>query len=214
MKNKRFLPFCLLVGILIFSSFLPIRIVRNMSDTLPLNTLPQTSATSYTSEILSYLNELRRDPPSFYHKYVKDYVKQKSRRFTSYYTVSLRKTLLQQAPLPPFKSTEILKSLASKQLDYLTKTVKGKYLTHDQGSLSFSERIKGTSLHCFAENLYRSQKSTPLEVVLDLLIDQGVSSLGHRKNILSPAYNSIGIESAIASNGYRVTVMDFSCPKS
>ncbi|MCB0478248.1 MAG: CAP domain-containing protein [Crocinitomicaceae bacterium] len=33
----------------------------------------------------------------------------------------------------------------------------------------------------------------PLEVVIDLLIDEGVSSKGHRKNILDPKVNTIGV---------------------
>ncbi len=212
MKIIKFLTFYLLTGILIFSSFSPVPLIKDSVKTDPFHQPAlRPASTNYTSEILSYLNELRRDPPSFYHKYVKDYIKQKSGRFTAYYTISLRKTLLQQQPLPPFTSAAILQKLAAKQLRYLTQTAKGKYLTHDQGNITFSQRIKGTSLHCFAENLYRSKNATPLEVVLDLLIDQGISSLGHRKNILNPGYNIIGIESGVAPNDYRVTVMDFGC---
>lgn len=169
------------------------------------------SAEQYEQAILSYLNELRKDPPSFYRKYVRDYVEKKADRFTPYYTASLKKTLLQQAPLPPFQADPLLQKLAGKQLDYLVHTLKGKRLTHEQGNVSFAERIKGTSLRCFAENLYRFPKASPLDVVLDLLIDQGVSSLGHRKNMLNPRYTLIGIQTAVAPNSYKVTVMDFGC---
>jgi len=50
----------------------------------------------------------------------------------------------------------------------------------------------------------------PLDIVIDLLIDEGVSSKGHRKNILSSAYLFIG--TGIASHKTYGTncVMDFS----
>ncbi len=172
---------------------------------------PSFSAEQYERAILAYLNTLRKDPPAFYHKYVKGYVQKKAERFTAYYTASLKKTLLHQAPLPPFKTNPVLQKLAARQLHYLVYTLKGERLTHNQGNISFAERIKGTPLHCFAENLYRFPQASPLEVVLDLLIDQGVASLGHRKNILNPRYTLIGIQTEVAANSYKVTVMDFGC---
>ena len=169
------------------------------------------SAARYDAEILGYLNELRRDPPAFYKKYVRAYIAEKRERFTARYTASLQHTLSRLGPLPAFSMDPTINRLAGKQLHYLVVQLKGARLSHDQGRISFADRIKGTGLHCFAENLYRFPKSSPLEVVLDLLIDQGVSSLGHRKNMLNPKYTRIGIQSAVAPNGYKVTVMDFGC---
>jgi len=50
----------------------------------------------------------------------------------------------------------------------------------------------------------------PLEIVMSLLIDDGIASLGHRKNILHPGLNYVGI--AIEKHKtYGVNcVMDFS----
>lgn len=209
MKPLKLFSFCLFLNFLLLSCFTPTASTASIEKT----TDTPFSSEKYEQAIFSYLNELRQNPPAFYHKYVKDYIRKKARRYTSYYTASLKKTLLQQGPLPPFKKNEVLARLASKQLHYLVYTLKGKRLTHDQGSIPFAGRIKGTQLHCFAENLYRFPKASPLDVVLDLLIDQGVSSLGHRKNMLNPKYTLIGIETAIAPNSYKVTVMDFGCVK-
>jgi|SRR5690625_1015515 len=168
-------------------------------------------AHQYEKSILTYINELRNHPKNFYQKYIPAYLEKHKSRYTAYYTVSLKKTLLNQHPLPPFNTSQKLQNIARKQLRYLTHTLKGKKLMHNQGKISFAERVKGANLTCFAENLYRSTRNDPLAVVLDLLIDQGVSSLGHRKNLLHPKYNIIGIQSAVAPNGYKVTVMDFGC---
>jgi len=42
------------------------------------------------------------------------------------------------------------------------------------------------------ENIYYGEY-TPEEIVLQLLIDEGIEDLGHRKNILNPRFNSIGL---------------------
>jgi len=42
------------------------------------------------------------------------------------------------------------------------------------------------------ENIYYGPY-TPLEIVIQLLIDEGIKDLGHRKNLLSPDFNSIGV---------------------
>lgn len=166
----------------------------------------------FEKEVLDYINEMRHDPKGFYKRYVKDYVRQKASRFTSYYTHSLKEDLYRSPSLPPFKTSPALEKAASRQLKYLV-GLGGTTLTHSRGSTGFAERMKEAGLHCFAENLYRAVNPDPLDVVLDLLIDQGVSSLGHRKNLLNPAYTHIGIQSKVASNNYKLVVMDFGCGK-
>jgi uncharacterized protein YkwD len=42
------------------------------------------------------------------------------------------------------------------------------------------------------ENIYYGPY-TPLEIVMQLLVDEGIEDLGHRKNLLSPEFNSIGV---------------------
>lgn len=75
---------------------------------------------------------------------------------------------------------------------------------------SFSERVRKQSKAggMIAENCdYGNQ--TAIDSVIGLLIDDGIESLGHRKNILEPKFQWIGI--AIEDHKtYRVnTVMDF-----
>lgn len=172
----------------------------------------QPSNKQFDKHVLDYINEMRQDPGAFYHNYVKDYIRKNQSRFTNYYTHSVKKDLEKANPLPLFIHNPVLVKAASQQLDYLV-GLGGNRLTHVQGKISFADRMKETGLHCFAENLYRATDADALQVVLDLLIDQGITSLGHRKNLLNPTYTQIGIQSKVAANGYNIVVMDFGCEK-
>ena len=46
-------------------------------------------------------------------------------------------------------------------------------------------------------------------VVLQLLVDDGVPSRGHRKNMFSPDYNAVGIATGPHSKFKSMTTMDF-----
>jgi hypothetical protein len=170
----------------------------------------QTDVNRLDREILQYVNEMRRDPKAFYHKYIPDYIKAHPGRFTSQYTRSLKQTMLAADPLPVFELSSPLKLCASRQYHYLAQ-FKGRRLTHEQGSVSFAERMKQVGLHCLAENLYDADDPKALAVVIDLLIDQHIPSLGHRKNLMNPMYVRIGIVSGTPAGGRTIVVMDFGC---
>lgn len=162
--------------------------------------------------ILDYINEMRSDPKAFYEKYVEAYIREKSARFTARYTRSLKKDMFRSPALPLFKPETVLRKTAGLQLDYLAQ-YKGRMLTHEQGNIGFAERMNRAGLHCLAENLYAADHPKALDVVLDLLIDEGVPSLGHRKNLMSPVYTHIGIVSETPPGGRMIVVMDFGCKK-
>lgn len=164
----------------------------------------------FDRSILDYINEMRADPRAFYQKYVEEYIREKSRRFTARYTRSLKKDMLRSPALPLFESNSVLRKTATLQLNYLA-PYKGRMLTHEQGNISFAERMNRAKLHCLAENIYTADDPKALEVVLDLLIDEGVPSFGHRKNLMNPMYTHIGIVSGTPSGGRMIVVMDFGC---
>lgn len=74
---------------------------------------------------------------------------------------------------------------------------------------SFTERVrsfyKGSAI---AENI-SAGKTDALGVVIQLLIDDGITTLGHRKNILNANYTAIGVKSASHVQWRNVTVQDF-----
>jgi hypothetical protein len=162
--------------------------------------------------ILDYINEMRSDPKAFYQKYVEEYIREKSARFTARYTRSLKKDMLHSPALPLFEPNTTLRKTAHLQLNYLAQ-YKGRMLTHEQGNIGFAERMNRAGLHCLAENLYAADHPKALDVVLDLLIDEGVPSFGHRKNLMSPVYTHIGIVSETPPGGRMIVVMDFGCKK-
>lgn len=161
-------------------------------------------------EVVQYVNEMRHDPKAFYQKYIPDYIKRHPGRFTAQYTHSLKKTMYSSGPLPLFEPSAALESCASRQYKYLAR-FKGRQLTHEQGSISFAERMKQAGLHCLAENLYDADSPKAIEVVIDLLIDQHIPSLGHRKNLMNPVYTHIGVISGTPAGGRTIVVMDFGC---
>jgi len=172
--------------------------------------LDQVWERSFNNEVLQYINEMRKDPKAFYHKYVPEYIKNHPDRFTDQYTRSLKKTMLSSGPLPLFETASALEQCARLQYRYLSQ-FGGRRLTHEQGAISFAARMKKAGLHCLAENLYDADKAKALNVVLDLLIDQHVPSLGHRLNLMNPIYTSIGIVSGTPAGGRTIVVMDFGC---
>lgn len=161
-------------------------------------------------QILSYINEMRQDPEGFYRQYLREYIRQNPRRFTRYYTASLERDLRKMGSLPGFSISSTMMKTAAYQADYL-RQFNGRMLSHDAGSLSFEQRMRRAGVGCAGENLYTGINRTPLEVVMDLLIDEGVSSLGHRKNLLSQQYKSIGVVVVNYSRDGNIVVMDFSC---
>ena len=51
---------------------------------------------------------------------------------------------------------------------------------------------------------------TGRDIVIDLLVDEGVPSLGHRENILNPSYRTIGVGHAPHRRYGMMTVQEFS----
>lgn len=166
---------------------------------------------SLDQQVLDCINEMRANPPAFYHKYVEDYIRQNASRFTARYTRSLKKEMLHSPALPVFSTQQALRHAALLQLNYIAS--EGGRLTHSQGNTGFAQRMKNAGLHCLAENLYAAHDPSALQIVIDLLVDQNIPSLGHRKNLLNPAYGFIGIvhRTISAGGGKTIIVMDFGC---
>lgn len=153
---------------------------------------------------------MREDPKLFLYRFLLPYMASE-RGLTTYYTRSLKKEMDRLGPLPPFNISPVMKRTADIQARDLAR-VQGGHLNHTSSDgTTFSERMRRAGVLCAGENLYSGINRSPLDMIMDLLIDQGVANLGHRKALLSPDYHSIGISIRSYTLHGKVMVQDFDC---
>ena len=110
------------------------------------------------------------------------------------------------APMQKLKWNEDLERIARD----LAEDTGPKGLTGHSSSdgTSFGDRFDGTSFLGIAENIsYGADTAT--EVIVQLIVDDGVSSRGHRKNIFNPDYNRTGIFTGYHKIYDTMTVIDY-----
>ncbi|MBN1187646.1 MAG: CAP domain-containing protein [Bacteroidales bacterium] len=161
--------------------------------------------TEQEKEIIVFCNLARLDGELFVETYLEFYLdltnKEKTRNVKS-----LIKDLNNLEKLPPFVPEKEMYDIAKDHAKTMGK--KGK-TGHD----GFSERYEKAlnTYNMVGENCYYG-KGDALDIVITLLIDEGVPNLGHRKNILNESYNSIGVsvqphkeygENCVMSFGYK-----------
>ena len=178
-------------------------------------------------EILKYLNEARERPQNFI-KYVQEDIDS----FIDNYSMPLKpgcnyqvneskkawlecKNFLQeQKPLHPFKLSD---SLVETAKDHCIDMKKNNLFGHTGSDGSdLSTRIKrrcGTrGMGLVAENIGSDflvkGRNHALKTVLGLIVDDGVPSRGHRRNIFSKEIGYIGLYSAVQGDKV-ITVMNF-----
>jgi len=153
-------------------------------------------------QVIFYLNLVRMDPKLFSETYLKKYLD--STKEQNSYSRSLKKTLDKTASMEPLTPQNDLYMMAKAHAIKLGKEGK-------TGHGNFSERVKKIKDNYsgyLGENCDYGEHSA-LEIVMRLLIDDGIKDLGHRENILDSKYHNIG--TAIESHKrYKSNcVMDF-----
>jgi hypothetical protein len=156
-------------------------------------------------DIIHVLNLMRIDPPGFAEKVVKSYPDQAGdpeMRRSSYYK-SLLRDLAAASPLPPLKPDEALFNYAR---CHATRSGLTGYVGHKRSN-PCEENTKYGGECC------QYGMEDALGVVMELLIDQNIPDLGHRK-ILMTGFTHIGVAMR-QHKTYRVnTVLDLgSSPK-
>jgi len=175
----------------------------------------------HEQEIIKELNKVRTNPKLYAEEYLEElaaYYDEKTFTYpgrTPVLTVEGRKAL--------YECLEILRKTTGmsvlKPADGLCKAAE--YLSNDQqkkggighiasdGSAPVN-RIKryGEWNICIAENIdYGS--FDPRQIVISLLIDDGVPDRGHRKNILDPCFQFVGVSFGNHPSYQSMCVMDF-----
>ena len=136
--------------------------------------------------VIQYANLARANGRLFARTFLDEYLRIKKIKPNSY-TRSLYEELQQVKDLPMLLPERDLYKVAR---DHASWSGKKGYEGHKGFKQRFTPLMeKYTEV---GENIYYGPY-TPLEIVIQLLIDEGIEDLGHRKNLLSPKFNSIGV---------------------
>ncbi len=152
--------------------------------------------------VILFTNLARADGPRFAETFLDPYLGSSGTEKNSYVR-SLYKDLKDTKSLQMLKPEKDLYEVAR---GHATKSGQKNRVGHQE----FNKRFKPLmgKYNAVAENCDYGH-SGPLDIVMSLLIDNGIESLGHRKNMLDPIYNSIGV-SIQPHEGYNYNcVMDF-----
>jgi uncharacterized protein YkwD len=176
-------------------------------DAAVIRTLNTAAEAEYLNEeekkVILFINMARHDGPLFSESFLDAYIRQ-NRLENSSYIRSLRRDLKkvrgQSSLLPETDLTAIAQGHA--------RTMGEKGSTGHDGFKKRFEPLMGNPYMHVAENCSYGYERA-IDIVLTLLIDEGIKNLGHRNNILAPDFNSVGV--AIRPHKtYRVNcVMDF-----
>ncbi|MCL6524437.1 MAG: CAP domain-containing protein [Thermoflavifilum sp.] len=163
--------------------------------------------------ILEVINRMRSHPAAFYTQVIEPYVRQKPTaiHFTHSYVHSLRKEMLALSALPPLVENDTLQQTALELARDIVEHQGGRLSHNTSQGLDFAQRFQQAGIGCGAENLYTGTHRTAEDVVADWLIDQGVPSLGHRKNLLHSSYTRAGLVVLTNPKGQIWVVLDLGC---
>lgn len=137
-------------------------------------------------KVILFMNMARFDGPLFERTFLQSYIQENLQENNSYIR-SLRKDLKKTAGLRPLVPEKDLTALAQEHARKFGE--KGR-----TGHGDFNKRYEpllGNPYNHVGENCSYGYEQA-VDIVVSLLIDEGVKSLGHRKNILAPDFNSVG----------------------
>jgi len=154
-------------------------------------------------KVILFINMARHDGRLFAETFLEAYLQEKGLKKNGYVR-SLIRDLGKCSGLAPLRPAEDLTSVAQGHAMKMGSSGR-------TGHQDFNERFKpllGNPYNGVAENCAYGPEQA-IDIVLSLLIDDGIKGTGHRKNMLNPAFNSVGV--AIRPHRtYRVNcVIDF-----
>lgn len=158
-------------------------------------------------KLIFYGNLARLNPALFLEKIVTPYTQNDE----SEYVTSLKDDLKKMSPIHPHIPYKPLAEAAKFHAEDMGKAGNIGHTSTD--GTSFGNRLKKyVKMSGMAENCSYG-KEKPIDILMQLLIDEGVANKGHRISILSPNYYSIGV-SIKPHKTYRFNaVQDFSTTK-
>ena len=183
-------------------------------DTAVWNTLSRSAGflqlTLSEQEFFYWVNILRKNPPAFEQEVLQSFLRQfpqvnaADARSLSKDLKAIKDNL---SFLPPEQGLNRMASAHAADL----KNRNG-IISHTSATgRGFIQRIKEAgSYKCGAENVFAGTNSG-LEAMILLLIDQGVPDKGHRKNLIDPNFNIMGVSFMEVNSKKVIIVQDFGC---
>lgn len=159
--------------------------------------------TQEEKDIVFYINLVRVNPSLFADTYLQKYLDEKKMN-SSPIARELRSELKRTNPMEMLHWIPQLQQVTVNYAD--TSGMKGQigHIDFRKRMRPFIKRYTNTGENCS----YGVEGA--LEIVIDLLLDEGQADRGHRKNILNPEYRFIGVAIREHNSRYkRVCVMDF-----
>jgi hypothetical protein len=156
-----------------------------------------------------WFNLFRKDPRGFGEKLIKPYLVTEP-KFNNRFARSLFKDLSSSPDQFPLvlPSRTLHKMSADHCLDLYRN--EGRLSHKSSSGKSFSDRVGDIDdLSCACENLFAGQ-STSLEALILLLIDSGIESVGHRKNLMDGHMERMGVSVRLSGNEILL-VQDLGC---
>jgi len=164
-------------------------------------------AQSKIDEVLALLNEVRTQPQLFLDNRLTPYLEQNGLQENAY-AKSLVEALKTRKPADSLKLSPALNAVA--KLHAVDMGTKNKVDHNSSDGTTFDKRLRlrAKAKGAVAENCdYGNAK--PLDIVMSLLIDDGIENLGHQKNILEPRLRFVGIAIEPHKKYGMNCVMDF-----
>lgn len=172
-------------------------------------------------EIILEINKLRSNPARYAEDYIAPLAKKYDRRLLYYpgdqplltkegvnALYECVRDLKQQQPLPIIYPSEGLTLAARDHVNDQSKTGHTGHLGSDRSTMRNRVERYGTWEKRIAENIAYGGK-TAQQIVIYLLIDDGVRDRGHRKNFLNPDFNRVGVATGSHPEYGLMSVMDF-----
>lgn len=160
------------------------------------------SQTTSETKVLDYINQVRTNPQLFLNEVALPYIKNND--FSrNRYAKSLIRELQKQDSIQPLAFESSLQEMS---IDFAKEAGRKGWVGHKRVSQRFDKYADHVDFN--AENLQYGFND-PLDIVMDLLIDIDIPSLGHRKNILDPNFSIIGVSIEKHKNYEFITVMTF-----
>ena len=159
-------------------------------------------------KVILLLNLVRINPVKFDSTFAAKYIQSIG---NDSYTKSLRKDLRSLSPLQPLAVHKQLFECAASHAAALGKSGKIGHNSPNGTSMDarFTHFLKGLKYSMYAENIYYAEDRTPVEIVMDLLIDTGIEEVGHRLNIFDKDARFVGVAMRPHKKYGTCTVQDF-----